>query len=109
MREVRREAGQVGELSRGARGAEELHDAGRAPALHEVLEDGAVLARERLLLLGGLGLGDRLGLHPERAADVGLAAAETGAVFAADDGDLGAVGKLSGLLDGSPRCRSSVN
>ncbi len=102
--EVRREAGQVGELSRCPGSAEELDHARRSAALHEVLEDGAVLARERELLLAGLGLGDGLGLHPEGPADIRLAAAEARAVLAANDGHLGAVGELPGLLDGSRRC-----
>ena len=44
--EVGRVAGQVGQLPGGPRRAEELHDAGCAPALDQVLEHRAVLAGE---------------------------------------------------------------
>ncbi len=46
----------------------------------------------------GLTVGERLDLHPERAADVGLAAAETRAVEALEDGHVSA-GRQRARLD----------
>jgi len=79
----------------GPRRAQELDDLRDAARLDQVLEQRAVLARELLGLLGrGLRVEDRIGLDPQRSADVGLAAAQPGAVLAADHESLGPGRKL---------------
>src|ERR1700731_3976285 len=54
--EVGRVAGEIGQLARGSRRAEELHDAGGAAGLEKVLQHGAVLATQVLLLLRRLAI-----------------------------------------------------
>ena len=70
-----------------------------AAQLEEVLDERAVLARELTRRVGGIAVGKWLDLHPEGAADVGLAAAEARAVQSLEDGDLGAGGQLARLHD----------
>ena len=74
-----------------------LDRAACATQLEQVLDQGAVLARQLTSGFGRIAVGQRLDLHPEGAADVGLAAAETGTVQSLEDRDLGARGQLPGL------------
>ena len=105
--EVRRVAGEVGEVARGSRRtAGTAPTPARAAALDQVLDDRAVLARELVLLLGRLGLAERLDLHPERAADVRLAATEPGAVLTLEDRHLGAGSAAYRSRRAAPPCRS---
>jgi len=84
-------------VARGLGCAQELDDLRDAPGFDEVFEHGAIFAAELDRLLGRFAVGRGVGLDPEGAADVGLAAAQVGAVFAADDEGLGAGGELCGL------------
>ena len=100
-------------MARGSRRAQELHDLRNAAGLDQVLEHGAVLARELLGPLGrGIGLVDGIGLDPERAPDVGLAAAQPGAVLAPDGERLGAGRELRGVAqagDGADAAELAVD
>ncbi len=96
-RQIGRVPGQVGEVARSLGCAKELDDLRDAPRLDEVFEHGAVFPAELNRLLRGLAVGSGVGLDPKGPADVGLAAAQVGAVLAPDDEGLGAGGKLCGL------------
>ncbi len=62
-----------------------------------VLKHGAVFTAQLDRLLGRLAVWHGVGLDPQRAADVGLPAAQVGAVLSPDDEGLGAGGQLCGL------------
>ncbi len=89
--------------------AQELNQLRRAARLDEVLQEGAVLARQLdHLLARGLGVGDGVGLDEQRPADVGLAAAQPGTVLAAQHERLGAGGKLGGITQARDRTDAAV-
>ncbi len=99
-RQVRRVAGEVRQVAGGAGRAQELHDLGHAARLDQVLEQGAVFARQLQRALGWrLRVEDRVGLDPQRPADVGLTAAQPGAVLAADHEGLGPGRQLRRLAE----------
>ena len=107
-RQVRRVAGKVCQVAWSLGGAQKLHDLRDAPGLDEVLQQGAVLARElERLLSRGFGVEQRVGLDPEGAADVGLAAAKPGAILAPDHEGLGAGWQLCRLAQAGGRANGA--
>ena len=79
--------------------ADGFDGAARATQLEQVLDERAVLARKLASGVRRFAVGERLDLHPERAADVRLAATKAGAVQALEDRHLGAGRQLPGLDD----------
>ena len=102
VRELGPPADQVGEAA-GVVGVDRAQDAAHLPVA-EVLEQrdqgGAQLGAERLGLVGGGRLGDRLGGDPQPGAGADHAGAEHGPAGGAHDERRGAAGQDAGGLDG---------
>src|SRR6267378_532285 len=95
-------------MAGGPGGAQELHDLRDSPRLDEVLQQRAVLAGQLKRLLGWrLRVQQWVSLNEQCPADVSLAAAQPGAVLAADHEGLGAgrqvcrLAQASGSADGA--------
>ena len=97
--EVRRVAGEVGQVAGVTNRAHRLDGAARATQLQEVLDERAVFARQLASGVGGVAVRKRFDLYPERAADVRLSATETRTVQSLEDRHLGTGWQLPGLDD----------
>src|SRR5712692_6485520 len=97
-------------MTRGLGRTQELDDLRDAPRLEQVLDHGAVFARKLDHLLSrGIRVGDRVGLDPQGAADVRLAATKAGAVLAAESKRLGAgrqLGRITQSRDGADAAKA---